>query len=94
MEFDNSLFRQVYETCVDQIEFYSPDYSTNLLKESRIPDFRNTLYWDPDLHTGKDGKTETEFYTSDESVSYTIVVEGISPDGKRGFSTSSLIVKQ
>jgi len=94
LEFDNSIFRQVYETCNNRLEFYSPDYSTRLLKESRIPDFRNTLYWNPDLRTGKDGKAETEFYTSDESVKYTIVVEGIFPDGRRGFATSSLIVKE
>ena len=93
MEFDNSIFRQVFEGCQDKIFFYSPDYSTELLKESRIPDFRNTLYWNPDLRTGKDGKTEVEFFTSDESVEYSITVEGMSSDGKAGVSTTTLIVK-
>ncbi len=93
MEFDNSIFRQVFEGCQEKVPFYSPDYSTDLLKESKIPDFRNTLCWMPDLHTGKDGNAEIDFYTSDESSEYMIVVEGIAPDGRYGFSTTSLIVK-
>jgi hypothetical protein len=93
MEFDNSIFRQVYEGCQTQNDFYSPDYSNDSTKESRIPDFRNTLYWNPSLQTMKDGKTEIGFFTSDETAEYTIVVEGITPDGKTGFATASLIVK-
>jgi hypothetical protein len=93
LEFDNSIFRQVYEACQVHTGFYSPDYITNLMKNSHIPDFRNTLCWKPDLLTKKDGKTEIEFFTSDESAEYTIVVEGLSSDGRKGFSTTTLTVK-
>jgi hypothetical protein len=93
MEFDNSIFRQVYEACQVSTDFYSPDYSSDLLKNSHIPDFRNTLYWKPDLLTTKDGKTEIGFFTSDESTEYTIVVDGISSDGKTGSSTAAFTVK-
>jgi hypothetical protein len=93
LEFDNSVFRQAYEACQVKKDFYSPDYSTDQLKESRIPDYRNTLYWKPDLQTMEDGKAETEFFTSDESAEYTIVVEGIAFDGRRGFASATLSVK-
>ena len=93
IEFDNSIFRQVYEGFQTRNNSYSPDYTSSSMKESRIPDYRNTLLWKPDLHTGKNGKTEIEFFTSDESSDYTIVVEGITPDGKSGYSSSSLKVK-
>jgi hypothetical protein len=93
MEFDNSVFRQVYEGCQTGNNFYSPDYSTPIMKDSRIPDYRNTLFWNPDLHTEKDGKTEIHFFTSDESSDYTIVVEGISSDGKKGYYSGSLRIK-
>lgn len=93
MEFDNSVFRQVYEGCQDQSRFNSPDFSTTALKNNRIPDFRNTLLWKPDLQTNKDGKTEVAFFTSDELSDFTIVVEGISPDGKTGYSSASFSVK-
>ena len=92
MEFDNSIFRQVYEGCQDQNNFYSPDYSTDIMKVNRIPDFRNTLFWKPDLHTGKNGKSEIVFFTSDESANYTIVVEGLASDGTTGFSSASFKV--
>jgi CRP-like cAMP-binding protein len=93
MEFDNSVFRQVYEGCQDQYNFYSPDFSTAVLKNSRIPDFRNTLLWKPDLQTRKDGKAEVTFFTSDEISDFTIVVEGITPDGKTGYSSASFSIK-
>jgi hypothetical protein len=93
MEFDNSIFRQVYEGCQVQNSFYSPDYNNTAIKNNRIPDYRNTLYWKPDVHTGKNGKAEIGFFTSDESSDYIIVVEGISSDGTTGYSSASLKVK-
>jgi hypothetical protein len=93
IEFDNSLFRQVYEGCQTQNEFYSPDYSTFVKRDSRIPDFRNTLLWKPDLHTRKDGKAEISFFTADESADYTIVVEGITSDGIAGYSSASFRIE-
>jgi hypothetical protein len=93
MEFDNSVFRQVYEGCQEQDRFYSPDLSTPALKNSHVPDFRNTLFWKPDLRTDKDGKAEVAFFTSDELSDFTIVVEGISPSGKTGYSSTSFSVK-
>jgi hypothetical protein len=93
MEFDNPVFRQVYEGCQDRENFYSPDFSTSALKNNRIPDYRNTLLWKPDLQTNKDGKAEVEFFTSDESSDFTIVVEGISADGRTGYSTASFRVR-
>jgi hypothetical protein len=93
MEFDNSIFRQVYEGCQVQNDFYSPDYSTSATKNNRIPDYRNTLYWTPDVRTGKNGKAEIVFFTSDESSDYTIVVEGISSNGTTGYSSALLKVK-
>jgi hypothetical protein len=93
LEFDNSIFRQVYEGCEIQNIFYYPDYSTSATKDSRIPDYRNTLFWKPNLHTGKDGKANVEFFTSDESSDYTIVMEGMTSDGKKGYYSGSLRIK-
>jgi hypothetical protein len=93
MEFDNSIFRQVYEGCQVQQSFFTPDYTTATTKDNRIPDYRNTLYWKPDVHTGKDGKAEIGFFTSDETGNYNIVVEGISSVGETGYAKASLKVK-
>jgi|WetSurMetagenome_2_1015567.scaffolds.fasta_scaffold00535_5 hypothetical protein len=93
IDLDRSVFRQEYEILQNKKEFYSPDYSADSLKNNRIPDFRNTLYWNPDLHTDKTGKTTTGFFTSDESAEYMITVEGITPDGRKGIVRIPLTVK-
>jgi hypothetical protein len=62
--------------------FISPDYSSGDMKNSRIPDSRNTLYWNPSVRPGKDGKAVVDFWTSDTASDYLINIEGITPEGK------------
>ncbi len=81
IESSSSVFRQVYEGCLKDEIFYSPDYSVDAGRLSRIPDFRNTLYWNPDVATSADGSTAVEFYTSDEKTEYTIIIEGFTSEG-------------
>ncbi|MCE5346163.1 MAG: hypothetical protein LLG13_07750 [Bacteroidales bacterium] len=94
MEFDQSIFRQEFEALQAGYGFSSPDYSTDSLRNSRIPDFRNTLYWNPDVRTDKTGKTTVEFYTSDETGEYNIIVEGFTPEGETGRSVTSFSVRK
>jgi hypothetical protein len=93
IEMDKSVFRQEYEFMQHKNEFYSPDHSLDSLKDNHLPDFRNTLYWNPELHTELSGKTTVEFYSSDESAEYIINVEGITGDGKTGTASMPLIIK-
>jgi hypothetical protein len=91
IDLDRSAYRVEYDLLQNHNEFYSPDYSTDDQLHGHIPDFRNTLYWNPDVHTGT-GKTEVVFYSSDESGEYTITIEGITPDGRIGSATMPLII--
>jgi hypothetical protein len=93
LEFDKPVFRREFETLQLQYRFENPDYSTDTLKKNRIPDFRNTLYWNPDLKTGDSGETAVEFYTSDEPGEYTIIVEGMTSDGKTCRSEMRFLVR-
>ncbi len=43
---------------------------------SRIPDRRNLLYWNPDIHLSADKKTTISFYTSDSKGDYIVYVRG------------------
>jgi hypothetical protein len=92
-ETDKAVFRQEYDFPREKNEFYSPDYSVDSLRNGHLPDFRNTLYWKPDLHTGISGKATVEFYSSDEPAEYTITVQGITGDGRAGTSSMPLIIK-
>lgn len=93
IESSSSVFRQLYEGCLKDEIFYSPDYSTDSAILMRIPDFRNTLYWNPDVFTSADGSAAVEFYTSDEAMEYTIIIEGFTSEGIRLHYTAPLQVE-
>jgi len=68
---------------IDPVNSYiSPDYSPAAMKKSRIPDFRNTLYWNPSIKPDHDGKASVEFWSSDKKADYLINIQGITQDGR------------
>jgi len=65
------------------VEFYAPKYETLEEKQLSIPDYRTTIYWKPDVVISEDtGKAIVEFYTSDYPATYSVVIEGLTTDGK------------
>ena len=60
--------------------------------DNRLPDFRNVLYWSPDVLCDEDGKGELNFYTSEIPGTYAIVVQGITADGYAGSAISTFSV--
>ena len=62
--------------------FASRDYSDEAAIKSRIPDFRNTLFWDPLVRPDDNGKVKVEFTTSDRPGNYVINIQGITDGGK------------
>lgn len=73
-----------YEGLQLQREFYAPAYATEQQAASRQPDFRELLYWSPDIHTDGRSKQDYSFYTSDIPGKYVAVVQGMTGDGKAG----------
>ena len=63
-------------------EFYSPKYETLEAKRSVIPDLRTTIFWKPDVVISEDGEASFQFYTSDFKTTYSVVIEGITDDGR------------
>lgn len=74
-----------YQGLQQRREYYSPVYSTDASIASRIPDFRNVLYWNPQLSSDRNGEASCSFYTSDVPGKYVIVVNGIASDGRAGY---------
>ncbi|HEV3252475.1 MAG TPA: hypothetical protein VGZ71_16055, partial [Puia sp.] len=77
-----------------QPEYYSPVYETSSQSASRLPDFRNLLYWSPQIKTDGEGKDHFSFYTSDLPGKYVIVVQGITDNGFAGSSTTEIRVNK
>lgn len=83
-----------YEGMQSQREFYQPRYENDALEKSRMPDFRNVLYWQADLRVNAEGKAGFSFYTSDLPGNYIGVVNGLSAGGAAGSRTFSFTVKE
>ncbi|MFL5764056.1 MAG: MG2 domain-containing protein [Bacteroidia bacterium] len=64
-------------------EFAAPVYDKQENVETRT-DFRNTIYWNPDVAVDRSGSKTLEFYTSDDITSFRTTVEGIGTDGSAG----------
>jgi len=75
-------------------EFYTPVYQASTQENNRIPDFRNVLYWQPNMEITEAGDHHVEFYTSDESGTFIIVVQGLTSEGIGGCSTSTFNVSE
>jgi hypothetical protein len=75
------MMRLPYRVVEPVLSFLSPDYSTVESKGSRLPDYRNTLYWNPVVKPDKYGKTSLEFWSSDNKSDYVINIQGITQNG-------------
>jgi hypothetical protein len=82
-----------YEGLQLEREFYAPSYSTGEQVASHLPDFRNVLYWAPQLPTNGQGRGALSFYTSDLPGKYVVVVEGLAEDGRAGTGIASFEVE-
>ena len=92
-EMDDRAVILDYEGMQWQRAFYSPLYETEAQTASRLPDFRNLLYWCPDVKTGKDGHVDLTFFTGDVKGKYIGTIEGMGAGGEAGSSTFGFEVK-
>ncbi|MGN6397776.1 MAG: hypothetical protein ACTHMI_19545 [Mucilaginibacter sp.] len=78
-----------YEGLQLRRQFYSPAYETDAQVKSRIPDFRNLLYWAPTVNA----QGKVSFFTSDLAGKYVGVVQGLTESGDAGSQYFTFDVK-
>jgi hypothetical protein len=88
---EGSIFLE-YQAINPGKEFCSPVYETQIEKESRLPDFRTTLYWNPDISISGEEAT-INFYTSDNRGKYDVVVRGVTKSGEICYGISSISIE-
>lgn len=89
---ENALQRS-FLTLLPERQFSIPDYIDQ--PDSRLPDFRNTLYWNPSVRTDENGRATVRFHTGDSVGNFEIRAEGISDDGYVGSALGSMeVVKE
>ncbi len=77
-----------FEGLQQQRTFYSPAYESETARDSHIPDFRNVLYWTPQMKLGTDGVSRVNFFSSDLKGKFAVIVQGISKNGLPGRAVS------
>ncbi|MDR2038502.1 MAG: hypothetical protein LBQ60_11325, partial [Bacteroidales bacterium] len=73
------------------VEFYAPKYDTPA--QNTRPDSRTTIHWQPNITTDEYGKAGFSFYTADTPSTYTVVIEGMTEDGKTVYKRDQIVVE-
>lgn len=68
----------------DKNKFTEFKYTDDIAFNSRKADYRNTLYWNPEVKTDENGEANISFYTSDEKGKFLIKIEGVGERGETG----------
>lgn len=92
LELDPRALVLSYQFAQSKKEFYAPRYDATT-RDSRLPDFRNLLHWVPTLIPDAQGNVGLDFYTSDQTGTYRVVVQGITPNGQAGSTQTTFEVK-
>jgi TonB-dependent SusC/RagA subfamily outer membrane receptor len=61
--------------------FYEPKYAKNQ-PETKVPDYRTTLLWQPYISLNQEGKARISFYSGDVTGDYQVTIEGITATGR------------
>ncbi|WP_080057683.1 hypothetical protein [Spirosoma aerolatum] len=95
---DNRLVRLDYDGLQLQREFFAPRYdrpasAATKSASSRLPDGRTLLYWNPNWKPNPQGKAQVDFYTSDQTGTYQVDVNGLTREGTPVFQRFTFDVK-
>jgi TonB-dependent SusC/RagA subfamily outer membrane receptor len=63
--------------------FYSPQYDQPKINK-QLADLRSTIYWQPNVVTGADGKASFEYFNAGSKGTYRVLIEGLDADGNIG----------
>jgi hypothetical protein len=92
-QLDPHALLEEYEGVQGQREFYAPRYETAQQQQSRLPDLRNLLYWNPQVRLQASQPQTLNFYTSDQAGRYLVVAQGLATDGRLGSTSFTFEVK-
>ncbi len=67
-------------------EYYAPEYHEPLKIDWDVPDRRTLLYWKPNIITNSNGQAKTTFFNGDLTGKMVLICEGITSNGKVGYS--------
>ncbi len=72
------------------VEFYAPKY--DVPSQNAKPDLRMTIHWQPNITTDETGTASFNFYTADTPSTYTVLIEGVTADGKIVYQKDKIMI--
>ena len=83
-EVDLSQIKLPSNTSRFEYRIYDESKTFNYIpkEDKTIPDFRNTLYWNPEIILKNGEEKKIEFYTSDDNSWYELVIKGFTNTGQ------------
>ena len=63
--------------------FYSPKYTASNINPN-IPDYRTTIFWEPNIVTNAEGEASFRYFNADTRGIYRVTIEGIDANGNLG----------
>ena len=91
-QFGPRVLVQPYEGLQRPREFYAPRYESASQRQSRLPDLRTLLYWNPAIAATSSPQT-LSFYSGDQAGRYLVVLQGLAADGRAGSTRFTFEVK-
>lgn len=91
LELDPGSISLDYDGLQLRRKFHKPVYTRDQAND-RLPDQRHLLHWEPAISTDNEGNAQVEFYTSDVTGQFAIVVEGMNESGFAGSSMYTVTV--
>jgi len=74
-------------------EFYSPTYEKGAKPDAEHPDFRTTIYWNPNVELSETGETKLLFHAADTHSQYSVIIEGLLSNGKIIYNFNKIVVE-
>lgn len=75
-------------------KFFMPDYNKTMVKNNRLPDFRELLYWEPQIKVAPEIPAKISFFTGDLTGKFLVEIQGLTTDGKIIHETIPIEVKE
>ncbi|MDR1783852.1 MAG: Plug domain-containing protein, partial [Dysgonamonadaceae bacterium] len=74
-------------------EFYSPTYEKGAKLDAEHPDFRTTIYWNPNVELSETGEAKLLFHAADTHSQYSVIIEGLLSNGKIIYNFNKIVVE-
>lgn len=77
----DNIIRIPYRIIDPELTFAATDYSKAGTNKKRVPDFRNTMFWNPDIRLKPGENTTLDIWSSDYISEYEITLQGVDGSG-------------